>query len=128
MTVVTREWVRKAEADFDAVLILRRSRKPSRHDIIRFHCQQSVEKYLKARLQESGARVPRTHDLEELLKLLGAIEPSWTLLAPQLKSLSAAAVAFRYPQAWCSPKDARAAYEIAKYLRGLARLSLKLKA
>lgn len=40
MTAQTRQWVLKAEADYDAVLLLRRSRKPSRFDTIRFHCQQ----------------------------------------------------------------------------------------
>lgn len=45
MTGLTEQWVRKAEADFDAVLLLRRSRKPSRYDTIRFHCQQCCEKY-----------------------------------------------------------------------------------
>ena len=54
MTVQTEQWVRKAEADFDVVLLLRRSRKPSRFDAIRFHCQQCAEKYLKAVLQELG--------------------------------------------------------------------------
>ena len=37
MTVQTDQWVRKAEADYDVVLLLRRSRKPSRFDAIRFY-------------------------------------------------------------------------------------------
>lgn len=34
MTAQTRQWVQKAEADYDAVLLLCRSRKPSRFDTI----------------------------------------------------------------------------------------------
>ena len=63
MTAQTRQWVKKVEGDFDVVLLLRRSRKRSRYDAIRFHCQQCSEKYLKARLQEEGIRFPRSHDL-----------------------------------------------------------------
>jgi HEPN domain-containing protein len=69
--------VQKAEADYDAVLLLRRSGKRSRFDTIRFHCQQCAEKYLKARLQEAGLRFPRTYDLWALLTLVLAVEPTW---------------------------------------------------
>ena len=40
-----------------------------------FHCQQSVEKYLKARLEEAAISFPKTHDLENLLMLLLPLEP-----------------------------------------------------
>lgn len=77
MTAQTRQWVQKAEGDYDVVLLLRRSRKPSRFDAIRFHCQQCAEKYLKARLQEAAIRFPKTHDLTLLLSMLLPIEPGW---------------------------------------------------
>lgn len=38
--------------------------------VCRFHCQQSAEKYLKALLEELGAAIPKTHDLEDLADLL----------------------------------------------------------
>jgi HEPN domain-containing protein len=37
--------------------------------ILGFHCQQAVEKALKAALAARGEKVPRTHDLEGLLRL-----------------------------------------------------------
>ena len=40
-----------------------------------FHVQQAVEKLFKAWLAVLGAVYPLTHDLEELLKLLAALEP-----------------------------------------------------
>ncbi|MGH7139241.1 MAG: HEPN domain-containing protein, partial [Pirellulales bacterium] len=69
MKRMTREWIRKAEDDFQAAVILAAEAK-SLHDPICFHCQQSAEKYLKALLEELGLVVPRTHDLENLLALL----------------------------------------------------------
>src|SRR3954468_3292582 len=112
MTAQTQQWVQKAEADYDVVLLLRRSRKPSRFDAIRFHCQQCAEKYLKARLQEAGIRFPRTHDLSALLHLVLPVEPMWSVLAAPLASLTDAAVEFRYPGNWCSSADARDAFVV----------------
>ena len=62
-------WVRKAEEDAQAARALA-ARRPPLRDIVCFHCQQAAEKYLKALLQEKGALVPKTHDLEDLLDLL----------------------------------------------------------
>jgi hypothetical protein len=37
MLATTREWVNKAEGDYDVILLLLRSRKRSRYDPIYFH-------------------------------------------------------------------------------------------
>jgi len=128
MTAQTKQWVKKAEGDFDVVLVLRRSRKASRYDSIRFHCQQCVEKYFKAKLQEEGIHFPRTHDLVTLLGLLLPIEASWSLMQTGLADLSEAAVNFRYPGKWCSPADARRAFVLCERVRAAVRHSLGLKA
>ena len=39
-------------------------------DIIGFHCQQAVEKLLKALLSMLGVRFRKTHDLREIMDLL----------------------------------------------------------
>jgi HEPN domain-containing protein len=127
MTVQTLQWVQKAEADFDAVLLLRRSRKPSRFDTIRFHCQQCAEKYLEARLPENGQRFPKTHDLSLLLTLVGSLEPTWHKMQPELASLTDAAVEFRHPDNWSRSTEAREAFVTCRRLRKLARSSFGLK-
>ena len=53
MKNATRDWVRKAEADYRGALRLASAREPF-HDLVAFHCQQSAEKYLKALLEELG--------------------------------------------------------------------------
>src|SRR5213595_3317087 len=70
MNAVTRSWVRKAERDFKVAQGLLRRWVAGYGDAACFHCQQAVEKYLKARLIESGIPFPRTHDLSALLALL----------------------------------------------------------
>ena len=119
--------MRKAEGDWDVVLLLRRSRKRNRYDTIRFHCQQCAEKYLKARLQEAGTRFPYSHDLAALLALVLPMEPAWALLRPELAAITDAAVQFRYPGKWASSRDAKQAFVICQRLRSMVRLSLGIK-
>src|SRR4051794_12485072 len=69
MKRLTTAWVRKAEDDYRVAIELSTSKPPS-HDHVCFCCQQAVEKYLKALLEEGGATIPRTHNLEALLGLL----------------------------------------------------------
>ena len=59
MRAATREWVDRAEADFSAAILLRRSRKKHSRDLVCFHLQQCVEKYLKARLEDDGIGFPK---------------------------------------------------------------------
>jgi HEPN domain-containing protein len=71
---MAREWMRKAEDDFQVAEILARRHEPF-HDQVSFHCQQSAEKYLKAVLEELGLLIPKTHDLEESIGSTAAAPP-----------------------------------------------------
>lgn len=48
MNELTKEWVEKAEEDFDAADALLYGREVPLAAVVCFHCQQSAEKYLKA--------------------------------------------------------------------------------
>jgi HEPN domain-containing protein len=85
-----------------------------------------VEKYLKARLEEARAGVPRTHDLIALLQLLLPMEPLWASFAPALRRLNDYAVKFRYPGHIATRADARQALQACRSLRADLRLSLGL--
>ncbi|MGH7177160.1 MAG: HEPN domain-containing protein [Tepidisphaeraceae bacterium] len=128
MLPTTREWVNKAEGDYDVVLLLRRSRNRRRFDPLCFHAQQCVEKYLKARLTESALAFPKTHDLSALLHIAGAIEPLWMAWLGPLKSLTDLAVLPRYPGMSATRGDASCAFETCRDFRVLARVSLGLVA
>ncbi|MGD0090400.1 MAG: HEPN domain-containing protein [Planctomycetota bacterium] len=126
MKAMTREWVDKAEADYAAALLLRSSRKKHSRDIVCFHLQQRVEKYLKARLDEENISFPKTHDLERLLDLAGAVQPEWASLRPSMEALTDYAVEARYPGRSASSADARTFLRAAARIRGLIRRQLGL--
>jgi HEPN domain-containing protein len=69
MKKLTAEWVRKAEEDYQVAAKTHRGGDPF-HNAVCFHCQQAVEKYLKALMEERGLSVPKTHDLDGLRTLL----------------------------------------------------------
>jgi HEPN domain-containing protein len=120
--------VSKAEGDYDVVTLLLRSRKRSRFDPICFHCQQCVEKYLKARLTEASLPFPKVHDLATLLGLVAAIEPSWSRLKPELNTLTQHGVLTRYPGADANAAEARTSVATCRAVRRVVRRSLGLKA
>ncbi len=123
----TREWIKKAESDYQLALALSRRRKVTFHDQACFHCQQSAEKYLKARLEEANIVSAKTHDLKRLLSLLLPVEPMWTALLPSLAALSQFAVEFRYPGHEATPRGVKVAVKDAKAVRKEARVAFGLK-
>ena len=75
----TQEWIDKAEGDFNAALTLYRARKHPSYDTACYHTQQSAEKYLKARLEEAGQSIPRTHNLYALCLPVAFCLVSWAI-------------------------------------------------
>ena len=58
---------------------------PTLHDSLAgFHAQQAVEKALKAVLAHAGVAFRRTHDIAELLDLLGIFRPARAALCGSL--------------------------------------------
>lgn len=124
MKADTRDWVRYAEEDFEVAALLMRSRRPLAPNSTCFHCQQCIEKYLKARLVEAGVTVPKTHDLEALLNLLLPIEPIWESFRGNLNLISGFAVKSRYPGHDLQRDEARLAIKTCRSLRKEVRLAL----
>ena len=123
MNPLTLEWVQKAEADFEAAQLLSQSTSPL-HDVVCFHAQQCIEKYLKACLQEAGIRFPRTHDLEELLDLIVPTMSAWDTWRPDFVVLTTHAVEFRYPGKSANAADAQDAVRVCADVRTTIRPSL----
>jgi HEPN domain-containing protein len=126
MRRITREWVRKAEDDFQAAGILAARRGPF-HDQVCFHCQQSAEKYLKALLEERGLAVSRTHDLEDLLNLLLPYYASLGRYRRGLRFLTGFAVEPRYPLFRTTKRQATSAQRWAGRVRHACRTLLGLR-
>jgi HEPN domain-containing protein len=126
MKPLTEEWVQKAEGDFATAQREVRARKSPNYDSAGFHAQQCVEKYLKARLQESGIAFPFTHDLEALLRLVLPIQPLWSALMSDAKTLSQHAVKARYPGSSVTKAQAKELFAMAQQFRALVRQNLGL--
>jgi HEPN domain-containing protein len=89
-------WLEKAEHDrltAEAALGL----DPPITDIAAFHCQQAIEKTLKAYLFWEGVDFEKTHDLRELTILCADKDPAFSAFEPKLAPLTHYAVRFRYP-------------------------------
>lgn len=121
----TTKWVRKAEEDWAAANALA-ARKPPLRDTASFHCQQAAEKYLKALLQESGAAVPKTHELKDVLDLLLPHDATLAPLRRGLLSLSRYAVDYRYPGQRATQRQMQAALRNAGRVRRELRERLDL--
>lgn len=92
----TERWIKKAEDDFRVARREFDSDSPV-FDAVCFHCQQCVEKYLKAVLQENGIVFEKTHDLDVLLEKCKSNIPDLISLKKELVELSSFAVEIRYP-------------------------------
>jgi HEPN domain-containing protein len=128
MKPATREWVKKAEDDFKVASQILRRRKDIVTEAACFHCQQCVEKYLKARLVAAGISFPRTHDLLQLLNLCLPVEPFWASFTNVVDTMSDYAVDFRYPGQTATLAEARQSLRDTKVIRREVRLSLGLAA
>ena len=127
MLPMTGEWVAKAEEDFDVLERECRARKRPGYNAIGFHAQQCAEKYLKARLCESGREPPKIHDLVVLLDMVLPLEPAWELFRADLRFLSDFSVSYRYPGPLADRKKALDARRYCRAFRRAARLALGLK-
>lgn len=92
----TREWLAKASSDLRAAEATARTSPPLFEHAV-FHCQQAVEKALKALLVFHDQPFRKTHSLEELGRLCVAIDASLGDLVDRVTYMSAYAWMYRYP-------------------------------
>jgi len=126
MKQTTLEWIDKGEGDFVTARMSYLARRNRNHDAACFHAQQCAEKYLKARLEEAGVPIPKTHNLYALLTLILLIEPSWNSLAADVNVLSTFAVAYRYPGVSAARVDATDAIKRCRRVRSVVRQAFGL--
>lgn len=87
--------LRLAERDYHVFEILAATGEQA-HAAAGFHAQQAIEKALKALMCLHDIEIPRSHDLESLLKRLGGTGPLPPVSTAQLRPLTPYAVDFRY--------------------------------
>jgi HEPN domain-containing protein len=126
MQQVTSEWIAKAEGDFATARRELSATDHPNYDAVCFQSQQCAEKYLKAYLQESNIAFPKTHDLADLLASVLLVEPAWISMTPDLNTLSAFAVEYRYPGDSADLDEAREAFQKCESVRQVIRRGLNL--
>lgn len=91
-----RRWLAKAAHDRSAV---RKILTPDCEelDIAAFHCQQAIEKMLKAYLTHHAVEFERIHDLGRLLDHCSDIDGAFDQLRDDVEPITLFAVSFRYP-------------------------------
>jgi HEPN domain-containing protein len=122
----TLEWIEKAEGDWIMAQRAYRARKDPVYDAACFHSQQCVEKYLKAELNEAMMIFNKTHDLEDLLKQVLAVEPGQASLRPQAAFLTNFAVRYRYPGQTATKAQAQQALKDCREMRRVIRAAFGL--
>ncbi len=96
MKKLTNEWLEYAANDLTAARTLHQSSNPP-YEIITYHCQQSVEKNLKAILIEQNFTVPRTHDLKIIIQEVLKIADDFADMLSDCNRLTPFGVITRYP-------------------------------
>jgi len=96
------EWIKKAEKDMKTIQIMKEYDDVT--EIVCFHCQQAVEKYLKALLIYNKTEiVPKTHNIDLLLNLCTKYDKDFIIYTGT--ELTTYAVDLRYPDALYIPSE-----------------------
>ena len=121
-----RNWIQKAEHDLKIGKDEMAMENPAT-DMVCFHMQQCVEKYLKAFLIWHGNPYPRTHRLAVLIALCASIDPDFArLMAWGVDELTPYATSLRYGEEFYMPsvEETIRAIELAENVRHFVREKL----
>jgi HEPN domain-containing protein len=120
MKNITKEWLDKAEQDF---LVAEREHNatPPVYDAVCFHCQQCMEKYFKAILQENDVYFEKIHDLDVLLEKCKGFIPELNEFKKGIVELSSYAVEIRYPGVSATNEEADESVLLTKKTRTIIR-------
>jgi len=124
---LVKEWLNKASHDLQmAELALKY--KPELRDSICFHCQQAVEKSLKAHLVFLDIPFKKTHSLTYLLDLINEKDSISEEVYSQIELLESYAVEIRYPEGGYEPTESETqkVYNIAVEIMALISKKIRL--
>jgi HEPN domain-containing protein len=84
-----------------------------------FHCQQAVEKYLKAYLVFLGISFAKTHEIGELITKCENKDKDISVFKEEADKLTDYAIEIRYPDDWYEPtlNEAQEAFTIARKIK-----------
>ena len=94
---IVQQWLTLADKDLALAEHTAKTMYPIPYEIVCFHCQQFVEKYLKGFLVSRGQEPPYIHDLVKLITLCEAENPEFGQLKQKCIVLTQYGVQPRYP-------------------------------
>ena len=116
---IVQEWLNFAEMDLETAQYLSEKIHKPPLEIICYHSHQSAEKYLKALIISYNDIPPKTHDLEDLLKIcVNLSNLDFSDIAKECVVLTRYAVQPRYPlEIHIEESDMRQALKDAEKIR-----------
>lgn len=126
----TKNWLVKALNDYKtAEKLINLPSEEIITDTLCFHCQQSVEKFLKAFLVYHKIDFERVHSLEYLIKLCSTVDTEFEILYEITKDLSDYAIEIRYPDEFYIPsiEEAKEAFNSATKVKDFIFKKLNIK-
>ncbi|MFN4132524.1 MAG: HEPN domain-containing protein [Caldimicrobium sp.] len=116
MRAEVKKWIIKALNDYrTAERLINLPEEEIITDTLCFHCQQTVEKLLKAFLVNAGIEFGRSHSLEYLIRLSSDVDKEFEMLYDLTANLTEYAVEVRYPDEFYIPtiEEAKQAFDAA---------------
>ena len=119
-------WFEKGDHDLRAAEVILQS-EDAPFDVICFHTQQCIEKYLKGFLTFHQQDIRRTHDLVSLNAECSRVDPSFDTWEEICEQLTGYAVESRYPDDFAeySAEEAEHAFAAATRFRAFIREKLE---
>ena len=94
---IVAEWLKIAYDDYDSAKYLFDNKHPNPIEIICYHCQQTIEKSLKAFLCDKGVEIPKTHDTGLLCHLCTEFDIDFKAFQVVCDDVAIYATQTRYP-------------------------------
>ena len=119
-------WIRFAQSDYDTAYKMSILHNPVPLEIVCYHCQQSVEKILKAYALAHSEPLVKTHDLKSVLKQCMGYDDEFAGFADFCDALTVYAIASRYPldDDWIEQHDMEIALRNAKEILSFTKARL----
>ena len=115
MREIVQEWVERGDSDFEAAKLL--APEKGLENQTGFHCQQAIEKWLKAYLIKQGEELRKIHDLTALVLDCEKHDSEFQKLEALVEGITDFAVEFRYPGESADSEDVQEALENTEKVR-----------
>ena len=123
------QWFAKADSDFKIATDSIKTEEPV-NDMICFHAQQCVEKYLKGFLVFHDIDIEKTHNLTTVLNACIKVDTAFALLRDKnVEILTPYATTYRYPDDFYMPtiEETKDALATAEFVRQFVRRAIDIK-